>query len=374
MLLTAQLTRGSVHINQGDLPTWKITLEVANRTDSPVQVGESLVVIEKARGGDDYVAVFVARERKPPADHLKRLADRYGLTWGVTVPTDEPGVWPFGALTDGSRDYAMGLLFAILSAPRPKAYHGGGYPSLDSHQETSIQEELIYPASLKAGREAVFVVAPVMRPSGQPAVAHVFRFDTGDTLQAGQSFSPAETWTLTLVREQIEKVATDTAQAVWRRVFALNWLAESQFEAASGVFLKYAADGGAPRGLKVAAMLNLGIHKHKQGLPTLVAALKENDPLSQAVAIAALGEFGEATTAAEVRPFLSSRNDTIAVTSVEAVGKLKDGESVPVLLKLLADKGQEKRHQEIARALSKIDTQPAWDSLLAAVSDRKYGF
>ncbi|MBI1792375.1 MAG: HEAT repeat domain-containing protein [Acidobacteria bacterium] len=44
------------------------------------------------------------------------------------------------------------------------------------------------------------------------------------------------------------------------------------------------------------------------------------------------------------------------------------------MLTLLADKSKEKRHPEIAKALSRIDTQPAWDGLLAAVADRKFAF
>ena len=86
--MTAQLTRGSIRINQGDLPTWKVKLTVANGTGAAVQLGESLVVVEKARGNDEYIAIFVGRERKPPAEHLRRFTDRYGLTWGVTVPAD----------------------------------------------------------------------------------------------------------------------------------------------------------------------------------------------------------------------------------------------------------------------------------------------
>jgi HEAT repeat protein len=154
----------------------------------------------------------------------------------------------------------------------------------------------------------------------------------------------------------------------------LNWLAETQFEATSAVFRNLASQGGVPRQLKFAAMLNLGIHQHKEGLPALVASLKENDPLTQAVAIAALGELGEAAAAAEVRPFLSSRNDLIAATSAEAAGMLRDGESVAVLLKFLGDKNHEKRHPLIAKALSKIGTQPAWDGLLATAAGRKFGF
>ena len=332
-------------------------------------------MVEKARGSDEYIAIFVGRERKPPAEHLRRFTDRYGLTWGVTVPADEPGVWPFGALTDESKENAFGIFFALMTAPRPKAYRGGGYPSLGPRQQTAIEEELIYPGSPKAGREAVFVVAPTVRQSGRPAVAHIFRFEVGDSPQSGQSFSPVAISTTALVREQTEKLATDSTQPAWKRIFALNWLAESQFDAASGLLMKYAADQSAPKWLKFAGMLNLGLHQHQPALPLLVAALKESaDPLSQAVTIASLGELKEPAAAAEIRPFLSSRNDTIASSAIDAVGKLKDGEAVPMLVEALSDMRQEKRHPEIAKALAKIETKPAWDGLLSAVAGRKHGF
>jgi HEAT repeat protein len=139
--------------------------------------------------------------------------------------------------------------------------------------------------------------------------------------------------------------------------------------------MRLASENAGPRWLKLAAMLNLGQHHHKPALPLLVRALKESsDPLDQAVAIASLGELGEKTAAADIRPFLTNRNPTVGASAADAVGNLKDEDSVPVLLKLLADRNQEKLHAAICKALSRVGTKPARDGLVGAVADRKHGF
>jgi HEAT repeat protein len=374
VLMAAQLTRGSVQINQGNLPTWKVKLAIANASGGTVQLGESLVVLEERSEGG-YTGVFVARERKPPAEHLKRFVDRYGLTWGVSVPPDGPGVWPLGALSDGSQKQALGLFLAVLSAPRPKAYRGGGYPSVGPRQQMSIQEEVLYPFDAKPGGGTLFVVAPAVRAPGRPASISSFKFEVGADPKTGQEFSPVETSVTSLARAETANLAADASRPAWRRVFALNWSAESHFEPTAGLLLKYAADPGDVAWLRVAAMLNLGLHRYQPGMPVLLSALEgAGDPVRQAAGIAALGELGDPSAGARIRPFLSSTNETIAAAAIVALGKIKDGESVPPLQKALSDKAQEKRHPQVAAALSGIGTQAAWDALLAAVADRKHAF
>lgn len=369
-----RITRSSVQISNNTIPTWKVEVTIANYTNRTIRLGESMTILEKVPAIDEMVGIYIARESKQTTGHLKLMSLRYGLLWGVTVTPEGPGIWPLTALPGGSTMSMTDVFMLVLSAPWVKPFYpDGGYPVVGAGRQVVLHEEILVP--LKSGPQLTFLLPPFVREEGKPPVQTMLRFNSEGQSVTGQSLVPADSIRYPFDNAATIQLPSDTTKPMWLRLHALNWLAESNFDKAAEMLLRFASDQSAPRTIRVAALLNLGLHQHKPAIPVILTGLNnKTEPVERAVAIAALGEMGDSSIASQVRPFLSDSNEMLAHEAIEAVGKLKDAESVAVLLVALGDRRKEKQSDAIAKSLAQIGSPEAWSGLLTFAGNRKSGF
>jgi HEAT repeat protein len=367
------ITRGSTSAGNNTIPTWRVEWTVTNHTARTVALGQSLTILEKVADTDEPIGIFVARETKPASTRLKLMSVRYGLAWGLTVGTDGPGIWPFGALPGGSSLSGADMLLMALGSSWIKPYYpDGGYPSAAPGRTVLVKEEVLIP--LKSGPQWVVVMPPVVLERGKAPIQVVWRFEVGGATVPGQALSPANVATYPLEATALARLATDAAQPPWLRLHALNWLSETNFDAARDPLMRLAADEGAARTIRNSAILNLGLHQHGAAVPLILGRLRSPDAGDRAVAVAALGEANDPSVTPQLRALLDDPAEMVAVEAIEALGKLKDPVSVAPMLSRMVDKQREKQADTIARALAHVDTPEAWSGLIATASDRNAPF
>jgi len=259
----------------------------------------------------------------------------------------------------------------MASSPWVKPYYpDGGYPSVGAGRQAVLREEILVP--LKSGPEFAMLLPPWVLEEGKTPVQTVFRFQVAGKSEGGTTLRPTEVKQYPLDGAVTTQLAGDATQPLWLRLHAMNWLAESNFDGSVGMLLRVESDDGAPRAMRNAALLNLGLHQYKPAIPAMLARLNnKTDPVERMVAIDALGETGDPSVAAPLRPLLNDSNGMVALAAIEAVGKLKDAESVAVMLGMLA-KGTQ--CHAIARSLVEIGSPGALSGLLKIVRDRKSEF
>ncbi|MBM4039211.1 MAG: hypothetical protein FJ290_11925 [Planctomycetes bacterium] len=339
--IDGRITRGSTQIGRNKIPTWNVEVTVANYTERTVRLGESMTILEKVPEREGLVGIYIARESKKATGHLKMLEWRYGLVWGVTVGAESAGVWPLGALPHESAVSDLDAFMLLLSSTWVKPYYpDGGYPPVGAGQQVLLREEILVP--LKSGPEYTVLLPPLVLEEGKSSVQTVLRFHVGSMPEAETGLLPKDVKQYPLDGAVNTQLVADAAQPLWLRLHALNWLAESAFQTSADMLLRLAANDRAPRLMRSAAILNLGLHQHKPATSVMLAQLSDKtDPTGRRPAIAALGELGDSSLAAHIRPFLDDADEMLAREAVEAVGKLRDPESVAVLLRKLADRSKE---------------------------------
>ena len=252
-------------------------------------------------------------------------------------------------------------------------YPDGGYPAVGARRQVVLREEILVP--LKSGPQFVLLLPPFVSEEGKTPIQTVFRFDIGGPSAGEQSLQPAESTRYPLDDAVTTQLPSDVTQPLWLRLHALNWLAESNFDKSVEMLLRFASDQSSPRMMRFAALLNFGLHQYKPAISVILTSLNhKTDLVERAVAVAALGEMRESSVAAQLRPLLNDSNETLAYETIEAIGKLKDSESVVALLGMLGDKKKEKQYSAIAQSLVQIGSPEAWHGLLTLVADRKSGF
>ncbi|MGH9650452.1 MAG: hypothetical protein ACRD3I_08270, partial [Terriglobales bacterium] len=121
--------------------TWKVTLVIENPTDNELELGESVVVVEKGREGDEYAANYLGREREG-ARHLTSIESRYGIKGGYVV--DAKGYYKYcssGAsfqLGRGGKVCRIGFSFSSVSGST-EPYVGLGFGRVSPKTERTIE-------------------------------------------------------------------------------------------------------------------------------------------------------------------------------------------------------------------------------------------
>ena len=362
--VTLSATLAATRFNNGNVsgPAWSVTLNVQNDTNKELQLGESLVVIEKARENPLYIACYVARAGASPSPHLHMLAQRYGLDWGYEI--SKSGGYSMFFLAGGSVSFSF-------SSTDP--YEGLGYGRIAPRSQRKIDVQVPFPISIKNHvREYVAVIPPSIHPVGggpESLSQTILRFDLGSS--DNSTPSPAENTTVLMQASELRATVT-TSQQLWRQVFSLNWLAESNPKEATSLLIEVVTNNDAIPLLRSVAAMNLGVLKEKTAVKPLVDVVRQTTTNQvRRWAIDALGEIGEVTAAPVIRPFIDDSDEPTANAAIEALGKLKDPDAVSVLLTILNDPKKNKRHSEAATALGTIGNQAAVDALIALVRSGK---
>ena len=363
--VTLSATLAATRFNNGNVSgsAWSVTLNVQNDTNKELQLGESLVVIEKARENPLYIACYVARAGASPSPHLHMLAQRYGLDWGYEI--SKSGGYSMFFLAGGS----MSLSFSSTDP-----YEGLGYGRVAPHSQRKIDVQVPFPISIKNQvREYVSVIPPSIHPVGggpESFSQTILRFDLGSGSD-NSTPNPVENTTVLMRASELRATVT-TSQQLWRQVFSLNWLAESNPKEATSLLIEVVTNNDAIPLLRSVAAMNLGVLKEKTAVKPLGDVVRQTTTTQvRRWAIDALGEIGEVTAAPVIRPFIDDSYEPTANAAIEALGKLKDPDAVSVLLTILNDPKKNKRHSEAATALGTIGNQAALDALIGLVRNGK---
>lgn len=355
-------------------PAWKVTLVIQNRTASELQLGDSLIVIEKVKDTGLYVGSYINRASASAAaaddapgrwdfSGSERFKLRYGLDFGYDI--------------DRSGSYLM--VFAgggqiSISSGHIDPYEGYGYGRVSPQTERTIMVQLPFPFGAKEGlREYVAVIAPPVHSRGSgPAVGrrHLFRFAVGNEPKTDDVFQPSDAQSVRIVTADLTAQATETKLELWQRIFALNWLAETDSKAAEPLLIETATNTKNVDLLRNVASVNLGTLKAKAAVQPLVAILKEGVSTSvQRWAIDALGDIGNPEAAPAIRAFLEDADQSVAQAAMEAAGELKDAAAVPRLVAILRNDKHEKRHGSAGTALAAVGNADAVQGLAALLRD-----
>lgn len=336
-------------------PTWIIAVSIKNHTSNALELGESLMVVESIKDNPLYLPSYLARERAGRVDHLHRISERYLLLWGYKVDKEGSALIPFtalGGMVGSSAEGFLSLFSATLNSPKVEVYPGLGYGSVNPSAERKLRIELVAPLGYRQEKQEIFVVLPSFRPRGRTTGAKTYticRFD------ASEQHNLLETISIATNVADLSTIVKDESLPLWRRIFAMNWLAEEHRREAVNLLLQYATSSNQPDGLRNAAITNLGAWQIKTAVTPLLESLDsaDNDNIKKNT-IEALGDIGDQAAAAKVRSYLNNANDDVAFAAIEAAGKLKDGEAVAPLNAILQDNKKTKLHKACTAALQAI--------------------
>lgn len=364
--VNASLVRGEYSTFNFRCPTWEVALVVRNYTGREVELGESIVVIEKVRESAQIAGSYVGRERAQPSVHLPRMKLRYLLDWGYQVGKD--GSYEM-AFCDGS-----GMCTVFL--PRPtETYPGLGYGRVSAHTERKIDVQVPFPVGAKAGmRQYVALITPSVQPMGLPAAVMtrtVLRFNI-DEAKEGDRFEPVEKTAVAMRAADLRATVSDTGLELWRRVFALNWLVESSPKDTATLLIDVVKNPKNPVPLRSVAAINLGSQKARSAVAPLLELVRTTDERDVRLwSIDALGDIGDPAAAPAIRDYLNDTDWGLAQSAMESAGELKDAAAVDTLLAVLGDPEKKERHNAAGSALAAIGCPAALEGLSKVARDPK---
>lgn len=319
-----------------------------------------------------YLTSYLIRERAAPVNHLHRFSERYPLLWGYRVDKSGSALIPFMALagvSGGGAEGFLSLFSATLNSPKVETYEGLGYGRVGPGARRRLKVELVAPLGFGKRKEEIFVVLPSFRPSGRGAGARTY---TICRFGVDESHKLLETTSVTTGVAALSALVNDERLPLWRRIFALNWLAEEHRREAESLLLQLAANPNQPVGLRNSAIANLGAWRIKTAVAPLLAML--DGPADDAIKknmIEALADIGDQTAAARLRAYFNHANDDLAMVAIAATGKLKDSAAVDLLSDLLLDGQKTKRQQAGVAALQAIGDGAAVGALSKLLASDK---
>ncbi|MBZ5621722.1 MAG: HEAT repeat domain-containing protein [Acidobacteriia bacterium] len=364
--VNASLVRGEYSSFNFRCPTWEVALVVRNYTGREVELGESIVVLEKIRESSQIAGSYVARERVEPSVHLPRMKLRYMLDWGYQV----------------GRDGTYAMIFCDRSGmctgfqpPPTETYPGLGYGRVSAHAERKIEVQVPFPVGAKEGmRQYVAVVAPSVQRMGLPRAdmtRTVLRFNL-DEPKSGERYEPVERVALAMRPADLRAMVSDTGLESWRRVFALDWLAEGFPKDTTALLIDIVKNPKNPVPLRSVAALNLGSQKARSAVAPLHEVVRATDERNVRLwAIDALGDIGDPAAAAAIREYLDDADWGLAESAMESAGELQDAGAVDTLLGVLAYSKKKERHNAAGSALAAIGNPPALEGLLKVARDTR---
>lgn len=351
-------------------PAWRVNFKISNYTNAQVELGGLLAVIQPADGRDEYASVYIAHHREKDDPRLKMVEERYGFQWGVDVQ-GLLGIWPIGRVASGMS--ANNRFALLLRSPGEYSFVGGGFGHVAARSEREIAEEVLFPIAVKTRSSQVVVVAPSYRvATGSTVQQQIFTFDAASfdlskPPQSDQEFKEPEVTSVTRTVANLTATAESESAPVWMRILALNWLAETNLQVAEPVLLRFGTGKGSEQ-IQRAAVANLGAWKARAAVGPLTALLGTAGDAVKAAAVQALGEIGDVTATPAVRALLNDKK--LKPFAIEAVGKLKDDESVVFLLSDVR-KGTTEDSIPASVSLGLIASESAVDGLVIIASDKK---
>jgi HEAT repeat protein len=332
-----------------------------------------LVVFETIAGSGDTLGLYIARTGLGQTEMPRQIEVRHGLDWGVTVGAGESKMWPLGAVPGGRPLSANDVFELVMSAPGAKGFARGGFPVVDARSQYVLKEKIMAPVELKTTRESAVVLPPrILRTPPEPALQPVFVFRQD---VARNSFQQVSHEDLPITQAALAPIVLDSTAPPWRRITALNLLAETDYANTQARLVQVAEDSSAPAGLRASAMLNLGVNRHTPSVEVMkrIFAAPGNTRLDL-VALEALGEIGDASAASTVRGAIGSADDQLSRIAIRNAARLKDSEAVAPIAAALAATRDEGRMSLCVNALSEIGTAGAWESVIGVVNNSRAPF
>ncbi len=372
--MNVALRRGSESFGQNSsTPTWEVNISVANYTNGPVSFGDMLVVFETIAGSDDTLGLYMARTGFRQTQGPAQIEGRRGLDWGVTVGAGESTPWPWGAVPGGSPMSANNAFMLLLSAPWAKGFARGGFPVVEARSQYVLNEKIMAPVGLRTTREAAVVLPPrILLAAPQPALQPVFVFRED---AARNSFQQVSREDLPVTGPALGPIAGDAAAPLWKRIMALDLLAETDFASTQTRLVQIAEDGAAPLRLRASAMLNLGVNRYAPGVEVMKRIFAApSDPRLALIALEALGEIGDASAAPTVRGAIGAADQQRSRVAIRNAARLKDSEAVAPIVAALGASREEGLMSLCVDALSKIGTPQAWDRVIGVANNARAPF
>jgi HEAT repeat protein len=364
--VSATATRTEFRQGQISGPSLTVAMRVQNPTDRELELGESIVVLEKSKESDDYVASYIARARAEAVPHLARFEDRYG-GWGYEISRE--GSYSYALIARGGFSFGTGS-----AAP----YEGLGFGRVSPHALRTLTVELMLPYQIEPAKRAYrAVVLPSVRTLGDgagPMTRTVLRLER-DAPRAGV-LRALETTTIAMLPADLRALATAAQNDLWQRLFALNWLAEAAPGEAGGLLIETAASETAPKRLRRAALVNLGLIRETSAAAPLVEVARATaDDEVRRWALETLGAIGDRSSAPAIRSFFGHADAAVATAAIAAAGSLGDAEAVEPLLALVASlsvppaHAKQKGGQDLTALLASLSGRS--DLLAAAGKDAR---
>jgi HEAT repeat protein len=237
-----------------------------------------------------------------------------------------------------------------------------------------MTETAIVPFNIevKGAREAIIIVPPTVRPlGGEPGMPpSLLVFDVRGPQENGAAFETRNVSTLPAEPASLRAIIADGTLPPWRRLVALNWLAETYPAQAGDPLLALASDTAEVSVLRTSAILNLGAHRVPGALQVLVDRAAGPTAPARLAAIAALGDYGDASAAPPLRPLVRDKDTRLAGFAIRALGALKDVESAPYLSSVMNTK-KSTLSDDAANALVAMENDAARDVLLGTLRNRR---
>lgn len=359
-------------------PSWKLDVEIKNPGRVPVELGETLLVIETIADADagvsfDDVTFHVRRQRGKEAPSAASVADRYMTLFGYTVQLDGTAIIPFGSLSNltGNKG-SVNLFIASLASPNIPPLPGGGFGSVAAAGQSKFNAEVIAPLVPKKRLGVVVVLPSMTATTGTTRTTrHVwYEFAAGDvkdgealvagTRHEGPAGAPA-----------LAALVGNEQQPIWQRRLALNWLAEDYPKEAAPV-IATVLRSQSQRTLFRSAIANAGMLKSPDAAAPLAALLSTaSDRGLVLLAMEALGRIGDPSVAPTIRPKVDDKDPEISRVAMIALGSLHDTASTPHLLEIFDRSKEYRPANAAAQAIIDIGDAAALQHLLQTLVNPK---
>ena len=407
--LTATLKPTDLKVGMMGSPAWWVELSVKNQTRTRVELGETFVVVQTYRDTNAFAAAWLVRQGQH-GESFGNFAERHGGVGLYGVVVGEKGsTWPAATLSGKS---PMGRFETALATdlPNVESYEGLSHGAVTPSRQRKINQFFLFPCETfdpRCGRpggalplnekglvaDAVIVLPPAIRTMSSQGKVELkqwlFRFEPGSAPRE-TVLAPVEVKEISIAAAPLRELVASEKQPVWLRVFALNWLTETQLKQSTDLLVKLAGDDALPETLRYAAIANVKSGKVKEAGPILASLLQGKPSNAHLVIeiIEAVGAIGDPALAPAVRSILShnieSSNELVA-SAAWAAGMLKDPESALILLprlaamkltkptsfvELLAFEEARIHMEAVATAIARIGTPEAVSGLWRLTRDR----
>jgi hypothetical protein len=351
-------------------PSWDVELRYVNKSSAMVTLGESLMLMTPSTSKPEFAGIHVTRASFARGRDGDLVRIRFGLDWGLEIPSNGSAYWPFGDLGQLSR---LNVLLSMLSTSPEKALPGSGYgPPLQPGEERTIKERVLFPfdVEIKGERDTVVLVPPSTLVAGTTVPERrVLTFIVKGVIAPGSAFAAPGVEFASSDVQQLRTAVIGGSIPPWRRLLALNWIAERHADVAADPLVRFAQDTLSDRSMRVSAILNLGLWHVAGAYPVLSSLLeKETATGTRLATIWSLGKLGNPAAIAAVRGYASDKDDQTARFAIEALGNLRDTESVPMLVAILGAK-RDRLYFPAATALVTLEGEQARNAALALLRD-----